>query len=482
MRERVLCWGSGIGLTVAVVASVAAQSAPGPTTVTAPTPTIDDAIKQAASAGKPLVIELSTDWCSACKVFEKRTLPDANVQIALGDVMFVRYDGEATPGIEVARKYDVHVYPTFIALDDQGIAVLRVEGALGASSFVQWIRNARAASESEASMRASLANKPSDPSVAISAARWYALRSRTREALGEYDRLAKLATATPTQRAEAARTARHVRRVEQWKQTLLADTFAAIASDPAHVTADELAIATVGSGVDAKSVRAAIKSALDARTDPAELNDLVYVAIAAGLYDEAVRAGERMVKNKRTAELLDTYAEALFKSGDKAKALAIADEALALADAASKKSLEKNRVRFDAGSGDADEVVRIKTRTKDLWARLSKADELVDRMIAQAQRRAPSTPEVDDELVAYQKLLAETSRALARACRASSGAEMEGHVRLKFDASGGIISYSIMLDESAPKALRKCLAKELTTLTLKVPKRTTKETLAIEFR
>jgi thiol-disulfide isomerase/thioredoxin len=482
MRELILRWGSGIGLTVAVVASVAAQGAPGPTTVP-PSPALDDAIKQAATAGKALVLEFSTDWCSACKIFEKRTLPEASVQTALADVMFVRYNAETSPGMEVARRFDVHSYPTFVAVDENGGVVLRLEGALGATSFVQWIDKARALSETEASMRASLAKKPKDPSVAISAARWYATRARTREALGEYDKLAKLPTATAAQRAEAARTARHIRRIEQWRQTLLADTFAAIARDPANTTADELAIATVGSGADAKSVRTAIKATLDAHTDPEELNGLVYVAISAGVYDEAVRAGERMVAAKRTAGLLDTYAEALYKSGDKAKALAIEDEALGLADAVTKSGLERNRARFDAGTGEADEVLRLRARTKDLWVRLANADQLADRVIARAQRRSEALKtDVNDELVAYQKLLAETSRALAKACRASSGSEMEGYVRLKFDSSGEIISHSIMLDESAPKALRKCLAKELQTLKLQVPKRTTKETLAIEFR
>lgn len=481
MGQQLARWGSGIAITVAVVASVAADSAPQTTTPTPPS--LDEALKQAATAGKSLVLEFSTDWCSACKVFEKRTLPDANVQTALGDVMFVRYNAEAAPGTEAARRFDVHAYPTFVAVDEKGTPVLRVEGALGTTSFVDWIGKARAASETEASMRLSLASKPDDPETTIAAARWFSVRARTREALDQYDKLAKLAAATSAQRAEASRTARHIRRIEQWKQSLLADTFAAISRDPANATAEELAIATVSSGADMKSVRTAIKATLDARTDAEELNGLIYVAIAANVVDEAVRAGERMVKIKRAPGLLDTYAEALYKSGDVQKALAIEDEALAMPDGVGLAGLARNRARFASGSGDADEVVRLRARTTDLWRRLAVADDLIDRVpIAAAERRSTAKPAADDELVAYQKLLVETGRALAKACRASSGSEMEGHVRLKFDASGEIITYSIMLDESAPAALRKCLAKELSTLKLKVPKRTTKETIAIEFR
>ncbi len=480
MGENLLRWGSGVVLTVAVVASVAADSAPKPT---APTPpTLDDARKLAASAGKALVLEFSTDWCSACKVFEQQTLPDPNVQAALANVMFVRYDAEAAPGDEAARRYKVHVFPTFIAVDENGVDALRTQGAADATGFVAWLGDARAATETEASVRTSLSAKPADPSVAIAAARWYASRARTKEALAQYDRLAKITAASKEQRAEAARTAKHLRRTEQWKQTLIADSFANITRDPGSTTADELAIATVGSGADAKSIRAAIKAALDATSNPDVLNDLIYVALAAGITDEALRAAERMVKAKRTPQLMDTFAETLHANGNKTKALAIEDEALAMPNG-SLAALKRNRVRFASGTGDAEEVLRIRARASELWARLAVADQLPDRVpVAAAERKPVEIVRADDELVAYQKALGEASRALAKACRASSGAEMEGAVRLKFDASGAIIVSSIMLDASAPAGLRTCLAKEIATLKLKVPKRTTKVTLPIEFR
>ncbi|MFN0251397.1 MAG: thioredoxin family protein [Kofleriaceae bacterium] len=482
MCRLVLRWGSGIVLTVAAVASVAADGAPEPTKVATP-PRVDDAIKQAASAGKTLVLEFSTDWCSACKIFEKRTLPEARVQTALAKVLFVRYDAETAPGTEAAKRYGVHVYPTFVAVDQASTAVLRVEGALGANNFVEWVGKARAAGETEATMRASLAAQPTDPEVAIAAARWFMSRTRTREALEQFDRLAKVPAATGAQRAEASRTARHIRRIEQWKQSLLADTFAALAKDPANTTADELALATVSSGADAKSVRSAITSVLVAQTEADVLNDMIYVALAANVYDEAVRAAERMVALKRTPQLLDSYAETLYKSGDIARALAIQDEALAMPDGAGLAGLVRNRARFAAGTGESDEVIRLRARADNLWKRLAAADDLAARVpIAAAEGRPTTKVSVDDELVAYRKRLVETSRALAKACRASSGSEMEGYVRLKFDASGEIISHSIMLDQSAPAALHKCLAKELSTLKLEVPKRTTKETIAIEFR
>jgi hypothetical protein len=213
------------------------------------------------------------------------------------------------------------------------------------------------------------------------------------------------------------------------------------------------------------------------------LNDLIYVALAAGIHDEAVRAAERMVKAKRTVSLLDTYAETHHTNGDKAKALAREDEALAMPKTSSTSGLQRNRARFATGTGDSEEVMRLRARASELWSRLAMADQLPNRVpIAAAERKPREVISPDDELVAYQKMLDDTSRALAKACRASSGSEMEGHVRLKFDAAGEIISHSIMLDESAPPALRKCLAKEIGTLKMKVLKRTTKLTLPIEFR
>ncbi|HTR53511.1 MAG TPA: thioredoxin family protein, partial [Kofleriaceae bacterium] len=113
-------------------------------------PPIDDAIRRAADADKPLILEFSTDWCAACKLFEARTLPDARVQGALAGVVLVRYDAEKAPGEAAAERYQVSAYPTFLVIDKQGAERARQVGGLAPPEFVDWLASAPSRIEDEA--------------------------------------------------------------------------------------------------------------------------------------------------------------------------------------------------------------------------------------------------------------------------------------------------------------------------------------------
>src|SRR5262249_43298070 len=91
-------------------------------------PPIDDALKQASTSGKPLVIEFFTDWCKPCHLFADHVLPDPKVQAALGKVVWVRYDAEAEPGIAAAARFHVSSYPSFLVVDRTGEVRRRSSG------------------------------------------------------------------------------------------------------------------------------------------------------------------------------------------------------------------------------------------------------------------------------------------------------------------------------------------------------------------
>ncbi|HEY5921188.1 MAG TPA: thioredoxin family protein, partial [Kofleriaceae bacterium] len=103
-----------VGL-VCMVTSVHAESPP----------PLDEAIKQAAAARKPLLIEFGAQWCAPCKEFEARTLPSPSVKEALKGVVFVRYDADDNVGERAARKLGISSYPTFLVLDASGTEVVR---------------------------------------------------------------------------------------------------------------------------------------------------------------------------------------------------------------------------------------------------------------------------------------------------------------------------------------------------------------------
>src|SRR5262249_45526976 len=119
-----------------------------------PPPAIDVAIKQAATSKKPLVLEFGASWCGPCKIFEQTVLPDAEVQKAIGDVVFVRYDAEVAPGDAAAARFRVDAFPTFLVIDRQGVERSRRRGSVDTAAFIEFLHDARAHAVDEADIRA----------------------------------------------------------------------------------------------------------------------------------------------------------------------------------------------------------------------------------------------------------------------------------------------------------------------------------------
>lgn len=97
----------------------------------------DEALKAAKQEGKLVFIDFYTDWCGPCKKMANEVFPQKKV----GDFMnekFVNLKLNAEKeGKELAARYKVSAYPTFVVLDAEGKAVAELKGAMDGQTFIQ---------------------------------------------------------------------------------------------------------------------------------------------------------------------------------------------------------------------------------------------------------------------------------------------------------------------------------------------------------
>jgi thiol:disulfide interchange protein DsbD len=89
-------------------------------------------IKQTAkSEDRPILLDFTASWCTACKEIEKKTFPDERVQRAAGRYLAVQLDmtDDADPSVERAfSDYKIVGLPTLILLDPSGTEQKRFFG------------------------------------------------------------------------------------------------------------------------------------------------------------------------------------------------------------------------------------------------------------------------------------------------------------------------------------------------------------------
>ena len=103
-------------------------------------------VAKANSQGKTVMVDLYADWCIACKEFEKYTFPDAEVQQALSNTLWVQMDltdlGDPKNN-EIMAEFDLFGLPSILFFDLQGneLEQKRVTGFVGAEEFAAHVRS-----------------------------------------------------------------------------------------------------------------------------------------------------------------------------------------------------------------------------------------------------------------------------------------------------------------------------------------------------
>ncbi len=86
-------------------------------------PYSDKALADAATAGKPVLIDFFAEWCLACHELEEKTFSNPTIREALKDVVLLKFDAtEETPALVPLReKFKIVGLPTIIFYDKKGL-------------------------------------------------------------------------------------------------------------------------------------------------------------------------------------------------------------------------------------------------------------------------------------------------------------------------------------------------------------------------
>ena len=101
----------------------------------------DEALQAAKKEKKLVFIDFYTDWCGPCKRMAREVFPQKSV----GDYFNAKFVclklNAEKEGADLAKKYNVKAYPTYVVLDADGKQRMETAGAMGPDEFVSKIES-----------------------------------------------------------------------------------------------------------------------------------------------------------------------------------------------------------------------------------------------------------------------------------------------------------------------------------------------------
>lgn len=104
--------------------------------------TWSEMISKAKEQNKLIFVDFYTSWCAPCKVVAQTVFPDPKLG-RLYNERFINYkiDAEKGEGVDIAKKYEVNNYPTFLYINGEGEVVSRIIGGKTIKEFIAEVEN-----------------------------------------------------------------------------------------------------------------------------------------------------------------------------------------------------------------------------------------------------------------------------------------------------------------------------------------------------
>lgn len=100
-------------------------------------------LAKAKQQNKYVFVDAYTTWCGPCKWMDKNVFPTAEAGAYFNkNFVNAKIDMEKGEGLDIAKKYNVQAYPTYLYVDGNGDLVHRVVGSMETPKFIEASSNA----------------------------------------------------------------------------------------------------------------------------------------------------------------------------------------------------------------------------------------------------------------------------------------------------------------------------------------------------
>lgn len=125
----------------------------------------DEARQTASKTNKPLLAVFSAEWCGPCQYMIENVFNQGEVITALGAWVPVYLDAEKGDNPELATRYGISAFPTFVMFNSKGQEEGRMSGARQSEDFVDDLENHLALARLVVEVRAELSQNPENPTL-----------------------------------------------------------------------------------------------------------------------------------------------------------------------------------------------------------------------------------------------------------------------------------------------------------------------------
>ncbi|UHO39341.1 thioredoxin fold domain-containing protein [Chryseobacterium capnotolerans] len=125
-------------------------------------------IAKAKKEKKLVFIDAYASWCGPCKMMEKNVFPQKSVREYFNtNFINARFDMEKGEGRDLASKFGVRSYPTYLFLNGEGELVSRNTGYMEEGMFVTMAQDINSQGNKKGSLKERFANGEKDPQFLI---------------------------------------------------------------------------------------------------------------------------------------------------------------------------------------------------------------------------------------------------------------------------------------------------------------------------